>query len=148
MVLVDCYNSNPSSLRAAVDTLAAMPRRGGRVAVIGTMLELGPRSAEIHREAAGHLVDSRLDLVVASGAFYEAFEPFAARMGDRLVRVHDPLEAMPALEARLAGNEIVLLKGSRGVALERLLPLLQARWGSAPATPTSGGGEAAARGGD
>ncbi len=148
MVLVDCYNSNPSSLRAAVDTLAAMPRRGGRVAVIGTMLELGPRSDEIHREAAEHLAGGGLDLVVATGAFYDAFAPFAAELGERLVRVHDPLEAMPVLEARLRGNEIVLLKGSRGVALERLLPLLQARWGSAPATPTSGGGEAAARGGD
>ncbi len=147
MVLVDCYNSNPSSLRAAVDTLAAMPRRGGRVAVIGTMLELGPRSAELHREAAGYLADSPLDLVVATGAFHDAFEPYAVRMGARLARVHDPLEALPVLEARLSGQETVLLKGSRGVALERLLPLMQARWGSAPGTPTAGGGTAA-RGGD
>ncbi len=148
MVRVDCYNSNPSSLRSAVDTLAAMPRRGGRVAVIGTMLELGPRSAEIHREAAQHLAESALDLVVATGAFHDAFEPFAQRMGERLARVHDPLEAMAVLEARLHGNEIVLLKGSRGVALERLLPLMEARWGRAPGPTSAGGGDAAARGGD
>ncbi|HEX9109001.1 MAG TPA: UDP-N-acetylmuramoyl-tripeptide--D-alanyl-D-alanine ligase, partial [Longimicrobiales bacterium] len=149
MVLVDCYNSNPSSLRAAVDTLEAMPRRGGRVAVIGTMLELGPRSAEIHREVAAALAGSALDLVVASGDFHAAFEPFAAEMGQRLVRVQDPLEALEVLEARLRGNEIVLLKGSRGVALERLLPLMEKRWGGTPAdTTTSGGGEGAARGGD
>jgi len=148
MVLVDCYNSNPSSLRAAVDTLEAMPRRGGRVAVVGTMLELGPRSAEIHGDAAVALARSGLDLVVATGDFYEALEPFAISMGERLVRVHDPLEAMPVLEARLRGDEIVLLKGSRGVALERLLPLMQARWGRASETTSPGGGAAAARGGD
>ena len=147
-VLVDCYNSNPSSLRAAVDTLAAMPGRGGRVAVIGTMLELGPRSAEIHRDAARALAESALDLVVATGAFHEAFEPVAARMGDRLVRVHDPLDAVAVLEARLRGDETVLLKGSRGVALERLLPLMEARWGHAPGPSSAGGGDAAARGGD
>ena len=148
MVLVDCYNSNPSSLRAAVDTLEAMPRRGGRVAVIGTMLELGPRSAEIHREAAQALAGSTLDLVVASGDFYDAFEPFAAALDERLVRVHDPLEASPVLEARLRGDEIVLLKASRGIALERLLPLMEKRWGRTPADTTPSGGGDAARGGD
>lgn len=146
-VLVDCYNSNPSSLLAAVDTLQAMPARGGRVAVIGTMLELGPRSAEIHGDAARVLADSRLDLVVASGAFFEAFERFAAGMGGRLVRVHDPMEAFEVLQARLAGDETVLLKGSRGVALERLLPLMESAWAGPGAHP-AGGSDGASRGGD
>ena len=129
-VLVDCYNSNPSSLRAALDTLQAMPARGARVAVIGTMLELGPRSAEIHRDAARALADSSVDLVVASGEFYPAFEELAETMGERLARVHDPLDALPVLQARLRGDETVLLKGSRGVALERLLPLIEKTWGA------------------
>lgn len=129
-VLVDCYNSNPSSLRAAVDTLQGMPARGARVAVIGTMLELGPRSAEIHREAARTLAASSIDLIVATGEFYPAFERLASGLGERLARVHDPLDAFPVLEARLRGDETVLLKGSRGVALERLLPLMQKTWGA------------------
>jgi UDP-N-acetylmuramoyl-tripeptide--D-alanyl-D-alanine ligase len=174
-VLVDCYNSNPSSLRAAVDTLEAMPAAGGRAAVIGTMLELGPRSAVIHGDAARALAESGLDLVVATGEFYRAFEPFAAAMGERLVRVHDPLEAVPVLQSRLRGDEIVLLKGSRGVALERLLPLMEQTWGAslphgeaerpregshrlrdaetrpagrAPELPSAGGGDDTTRGGD
>ncbi len=128
-VLVDCYNANPSSMLAAVDTLAAMSGRG-RVAVIGTMLELGPRSAALHGEIARALARGSLDLVVATGDFYDAFEPFAAEMGDRLARVHDPLEALPVLEARLRGDEVVLLKGSRGVAMERLLPVIERTWGA------------------
>ncbi len=128
-VLVDCYNANPSSMLAAVDTLAALSGRG-RVAVIGTMRELGPRSADLHREIARAFAGGRLDLVVATGDFYDAFEPFAATMGERLVRVHDPLEAFPVLQARLRGDEVVMIKGSRGVAMERLLPLIERTWGA------------------
>ncbi len=174
-VLVDCYNSNPSSLLAAVDTLEAMPAASGRAAVIGTMLELGPRSAVIHGDVARALAESGLDLVVATGEFYHAFEPFAAAMGERLVRVHDPLEVVPVLQSRLRGDEIVLLKGSRGVALERLLPLMEQTWGVSlphgeaerprdgshrlrdaetrpagrtPGLPSAGGSDDATRGGD
>jgi UDP-N-acetylmuramoyl-tripeptide--D-alanyl-D-alanine ligase len=52
VVIADCYNANPASVHAAVDLLSSMPRRGGRVAVLGSMLELGPQSADIHREVA------------------------------------------------------------------------------------------------
>ena len=126
-VLVDCYNANPSSMLAAVDTLMALPGRA-RVAVIGTMLELGPRSAEIHRDVAHALAGSRLDLVIATGDFCDAFKPFVQAMDGRLVRVHDPLEAFQVLEARLRGDETVLIKGSHGVAMERLLPLIEKTW--------------------
>lgn len=67
---------------------------------------------------------------MATGDFHDAFEPVAERMGERLVRVHDPLDAVPVLEARLRGDEVLLLKASRGVALERLLPLIDRTWGA------------------
>src|SRR5690606_655923 len=60
----------------------------------------------------------------------EAFEPLRDRLGARLVRASGPLLAYERLEPALSGTEVVLLKGSRGVALERLLPRFDAKWGS------------------
>ncbi|MEJ2677990.1 MAG: cyanophycin synthetase, partial [Gemmatimonadota bacterium] len=84
-LLADCYNANPASMAAALDTLLAMPRGGGRVAVVGSMLELGHESARLHREVARGLAGAGLDLIVATGLFVEAFEPLAADLGERLV---------------------------------------------------------------
>jgi UDP-N-acetylmuramoyl-tripeptide--D-alanyl-D-alanine ligase len=129
-LIADCYNANPASTEAAVDLLASMPRQGGRVAVLGSMLELGPRSTEIHAESARAIAGRGLDLVVATGAFAEAFAPLRERLGERLLVEPDPLVAYDRLEPALSGTEVVLLKGSRGVALERLLPRFEAKWGA------------------
>jgi UDP-N-acetylmuramoyl-tripeptide--D-alanyl-D-alanine ligase len=129
-VIADCYNANPASTAAAVDLLASMPRQGGRVAVLGSMLELGPQSAEIHAESARTIAARGLDLIVATGAFVPAFEPLRPELGDHLLLEADPLLAYERLEPALAGDEVVLLKGSRGVALERLLPRFEAKWGA------------------
>ncbi|MGH7507681.1 MAG: glutamate ligase domain-containing protein, partial [Longimicrobiales bacterium] len=154
IVIADCYNANPGSVEAAIDLLASMPRRGGRVAVLGSMLELGPASADIHGAAARSIAERDLDLIVATGAFADAFAPLAPRLGDHLITIADPVEAWSALGPRLGGNEVVLLKGSRGVALERLLPRFEEQWGvsrphgeaSGPrdARTGAGAGEAAA----
>jgi UDP-N-acetylmuramoyl-tripeptide--D-alanyl-D-alanine ligase len=129
VVIADCYNANPASLDAAVDLLASMPKNGGRIAVLGSMLELGPTSAEIHAEAANDIATKGFDLIIATGAFVDAFKPHAAALGDRLVCEADPLQAWNHIEPALVGNEVVLLKGSRGVALERLLPRFEQKWG-------------------
>lgn len=129
MVIADCYNSNPGSLAAALDLLSSLPRAGGRVAVLGTMLELGAASEALHAEAARAATRRDLDRIVATGEFARAFAPFEATLGDRLVCEHDPLVAWQRIEPELAGNEVILLKGSRGVALERLLPRFADNWG-------------------
>jgi UDP-N-acetylmuramoyl-tripeptide--D-alanyl-D-alanine ligase len=128
-VIADCYNANPASVHAAVDLLASMPRRGGRVVVLGTMLEMGPQSAEIHRDVAAGVVGQGFDVVVATGAFAEAFGPHRDALGPRLITASDPLDAWEPLAAVLGGDEVILLKGSRGVALERLLPRFEEQWG-------------------
>jgi UDP-N-acetylmuramoyl-tripeptide--D-alanyl-D-alanine ligase len=130
IVIADCYNANPASVNAAVDLLTSMPRRGGRVAVLGSMLELGSGSADIHREIADDVAGLDIDYIVATGEFVNAFAAHADTLGARLVRVSDPVEAWEPLSQALTGSEVVLLKGSRGVALERLLPRLQEQWGS------------------
>lgn len=135
-VIADCYNSNPASLASAIDLLESLPQRRTRVAIVGSMLELGPTSPELHARAAQLIADARIDLIVATGDFVAAFEPLQKKLGKRLILERDPMQAWPALADRLNGLEVVLLKGSRGVALERLLPRLQA-FGSAP--PPRGG---------
>lgn len=130
VVIADCYNANPASVHAAVDLLVSMPKRGGRVAVLGSMLELGPRSEEIHREVADEVASLELDLIVATGDFAVAFGPHRDALGSRLVVAEDAPQAWEALSRRLSGDELVLLKGSRGVALERLLPRFEEKWGS------------------
>jgi UDP-N-acetylmuramoyl-tripeptide--D-alanyl-D-alanine ligase len=123
-VIVDCYNSNPASLSSAIDLLSSMPHAGKRVAVVGSMLELGPASSEIHERAAQEIIASKADVIVATGAFAGAFERMSQPVSDRVIVEEDPITAYEQLRARLRGDELILLKGSRGVALERLLPLL------------------------
>ncbi|HEX7240567.1 MAG TPA: UDP-N-acetylmuramoyl-tripeptide--D-alanyl-D-alanine ligase [Longimicrobiaceae bacterium] len=133
-VLADCYNSNPPSLAAAIDTLASLPAEGAKVAVVGTMRELGEQTPALHRRAAEQIaarLGKGIDRVVATGEFAGAFAPLAAELGERLVAVADPLEAYRA--AGLTGSETILLKGSRGEQLERWLPLLERDHGAAPA---------------
>jgi UDP-N-acetylmuramoyl-tripeptide--D-alanyl-D-alanine ligase len=117
-------------MSAAIAMLAAMPRRGGRVAVLGSMLELGPRSGELHREIANDVANQGFEVVVATGEFADAFGPHRTALGSRLVTAQDPLVAWQSLASILNGDEVVLLKGSRGVALERLLPHFEEQWGS------------------
>lgn len=131
-VIADCYNSNPPSLRAAVDLLMALPRGDGRVAVLGTMKELGTESMRLHRAAAESVLRAGVDLIVATGEFVQAFGALTADLGERLIAVQDPLEAFERLAPRLRGGEVVLLKGSRGVELERLLPRFEALFQADP----------------
>jgi UDP-N-acetylmuramoyl-tripeptide--D-alanyl-D-alanine ligase len=135
-VIADCYNSNPASLASAIDLLESLPQRRRRVAIVGSMLELGPTSAELHERAAQEIADTKIDLIVATGLFVPAFEALRSELVGRIVIEQDPVAAWPLVEQQLRGDEIVLLKGSRGVALERLLPHLE-QLGSAP--PPRGG---------
>jgi UDP-N-acetylmuramoyl-tripeptide--D-alanyl-D-alanine ligase len=105
------------------------------------MKELGPESAALHRRAAEEIAARDFDLVVATGDFVDAFAQLEPRFGDRLIRAAEPLDAWPELSDRLSGEEVVLLKGSRGVALERLLTPLEEQF--APGA----GGSATGQGG-
>ena len=126
-ILNDCYNANPQSFRAAIATASAL--RGDRrlVFVAGTMRELGEDAPALHREIAEALVDLHPELIAAVGDFVPALEPYAGALRHRLVTAPDPISLAPLLAERLRGDEIVVLKASRGVALERILPALKAR---------------------
>jgi UDP-N-acetylmuramoyl-tripeptide--D-alanyl-D-alanine ligase len=126
-ILNDCYNANPQSFHAAIATARAL--RGDRrlVFVAGTMRELGEDAPALHREIAEALVDLHPELIAAVGDFVPALEPYAGALRHRLITAPDPLALAPLLSERLRGDEIVVLKASRGVGLERILPALRAR---------------------
>jgi UDP-N-acetylmuramoyl-tripeptide--D-alanyl-D-alanine ligase len=116
IVLVnDCYNANPVSMRAALDHLASLgaPRT---VAVLGEMGELGPGAAAFHREVGEHARGEGIDLLLGVGLPARDYAP------DELVA--DPGEAAELLAARLQPGDAVLVKGSRSAGLEAVADLL------------------------
>lgn len=131
-VLHDAYNANPASFRAAIDLARSLRGKRKLVFVAGTMRELGESSAAHHTEIATLLVALRPDVLAAVGEFVGALEPFRESLGSRLITAPDAARLAPELAARIEGDELVVLKGSRGVALERVLPDLVAR--SSPTT--------------
>jgi UDP-N-acetylmuramoyl-tripeptide--D-alanyl-D-alanine ligase len=126
-ILNDCYNANPQSFRAAIATARAL--RAGRrlVFIAGTMRELGDDSAALHAEVAAALVELEPDLLAAVGDFVPALAPYGTRLGDRLITAADPIALGPLVAPRLLNGDVVVLKASRGVALERILPALTIR---------------------
>lgn len=127
-VLADCYNSNPPGVLAALDLLASVPSEGAKVAVLGTMRELGSQSTSIHERVATTVLEHLrhgLDSVIATGDFAKAMHGSEKEFGDRLILNPDPVAAYGQVSGKFRGNETVLLKASRGEALERWLPLLE-----------------------
>lgn len=130
-LLVDCYNANPQSVRAALDLLESIQVLGPRVAVLGSMLELGKDTQILHRKVLEETLERPLDLVLVTGLFAEAARWIQAPAGGpELVSAATVKEAGNILGARLGGTEVVLLKASRGVAMERLIPGLEERFGA------------------
>lgn len=116
VVIDDCYNANPMSMRAALDDLAATAP-GRRVAVLGDMLELGGDEAAFHRAIGEHARERGVGVLVTVG-------PLAAAMGEGVgdgAQVHptaDAAQAATLVRALVAPGDTVLVKGSRGVGLE------------------------------
>jgi UDP-N-acetylmuramoyl-tripeptide--D-alanyl-D-alanine ligase len=122
-VIDDTYNANPDSMRRALELASWLAARQGRplAVVVGSMLELGAESDRLHGALAADIIGRRPALIGAVGAFAPAFEAHRAELGTRLVTAPDAESLGPGLRARLQGGEVVLLKASRGVALERVL---------------------------
>jgi len=122
----DAYNSNPGSAKAAIELLAHTGRGRQRVAILATMLELGPQGPRLHDDVARVALDAGIELVAAIGEFAAAFGRIAP--GDsRVITADDAEHVWPAISSRLDPNAVILLKGSRGMRLERLVEPIS-RW--------------------
>jgi UDP-N-acetylmuramoyl-tripeptide--D-alanyl-D-alanine ligase len=135
-VLYDCYNSSPKALMAAVDTLAAMPARR-RIVVAGEMLELGATGEQLHREcgryiagnAAGNAAGSKLDFLLGVRGLAKPMVEAAREAGMKAEFVATPEEAGEWLARETREGDVVLLKASRGVKLEKALETWQRQSG-------------------
>lgn len=119
----DAYNANPGSTRAAIELLKSIGGDRQRVLVLGTMRELGDASDRCHDEIARLALDSGADLIGGVGEYAKSFERVAT--GDaRIVASETVAGLWPLLEPRIEPDAVILLKASRGVQLEQLVPQL------------------------
>ena len=114
-VFDDSYNSNPESLRAAVRVLSGLHGHARRVLVLGDMLELGPTEVEQHRETIRLAQDLDLDLLGLVGP------RFGAARNDDTLWAAEAEHLGETLRKHLRPGDIVLIKGSRGIKMERVL---------------------------
>ncbi len=128
LMINDAYNSNPGSARAALALLEAVGAGRQRVAVLGTMRELGAQGARAHREIAQAALDSGAELIAGIGDFAVVLAEMGKAQGRdaRVITASDVEELWPLLAPKLTPTAAILLKASRGVRLERLVPLLSA----------------------
>ena len=118
----DAYNSNPGSARAALELLEHAGKGAGaqRVAILGSMLELGAQTPRLHDDVAAFAMAAGIDIVAGIGEFAAALSRLAP--GDpRVVTANDVDSLWSRVMPRLAPNAVILLKGSRGMRLERLV---------------------------
>jgi UDP-N-acetylmuramoyl-tripeptide--D-alanyl-D-alanine ligase len=132
-IINDAYNANPTSMRAALRMLRDTDGAGRRVAILGDMLELGAHAPQAHRdiaEAAGRSADLCVLIGPQFAAALGGESPDARDAGaaDRMVSVPLWQEDTPErVAALLRADDVLLLKGSRGMALERLIPAVERR---------------------
>ncbi len=128
-VINDCYNSNPKALDAMVDALASMPAKR-RIVVAGEMLELGPRGAEMHQAAGRHAGEKKIDVLLGVRGLAQAMVESARAAGIRAEFVPAPEQAGEWLAHEARDGDVVLLKASRGVKLEKALETWKASRGA------------------
>jgi UDP-N-acetylmuramoyl-tripeptide--D-alanyl-D-alanine ligase len=123
----DCYNANPDSMRAALQTFSLMSPERAHIAVLGDMLELGPQQTELHKNIGNLVAELKLDMLVTVGERADWIAQAAAESGLEKNRIHSFMnwqEAVELLQAELQSEPIILVKASRSMALERIIEAL------------------------
>jgi UDP-N-acetylmuramoyl-tripeptide--D-alanyl-D-alanine ligase len=132
VVLVDdAYNANPLSMIAALEILQGVSGGGRRLAALGDMLELGPLEAESHRDLGRAVASFGLDLLVAFGPAMRLAVEEAVAAGmppDRIHHTESHAEVLEVLLDKARPGDALLIKGSRGMAMERITAGLRGRW--------------------
>ncbi len=131
-VIHDAYNANPDSVRAALEHLATRP--GRTVAVLGDMLEMGPAGPAAHAEVLQRARELEVSVRLAVGPLTAAAAAAAGTTAEAWETAQEAAAAVGGVADHVQPGDTVLLKASRGIALETLLPALEKKF--APATPT------------
>ena len=114
-IILDAYNANPSSMTAALKHFAKINTKLPKVVILGDMFELGERAIEEHQEIVSLLESLAFDRVILVGKLFAV--------------INHSFESHPSFESvkkdqLVMNSSMILIKGSRGMALERLLPIL------------------------
>ena len=121
-LVVDCYNANPSSMEVALDNIATMEAEH-KVLILGDMLELGEWSSEAHQTILRKADGIAERIILVGNEFAKAYNASEELHSDYAL-YPTTVEALVALENNPISNSLILLKGSRGIALEKLIPIL------------------------
>ena len=127
MLLEDSYNSNPMAVKAALATLAELPGKGRNIAVLGDMLELGEAALQLHREV-GHTAAGCVDELLLLGELSLATATAACHAGmkqERVTVASDHQDLVDRLLQIVQPGDRVLVKGSRGMAMEKICTALK-----------------------
>ncbi len=129
-VLDDCYNANPASVRAGVQTLASLPGDGRLGVVLGDMLELGTGAAGLHRRLGAELVEQGVSVVIGVGPLAAVLCAGARDAGaEHVAHVETAAQAANAAQTHLGAGDRLLVKGSRSMGLEAVVAQLQQQEG-------------------
>jgi UDP-N-acetylmuramoyl-tripeptide--D-alanyl-D-alanine ligase len=132
-IIDESYNANPASMRAALALLAAAKPgpKGRRIAVIGDMLELGPKAAAMHAELAADLSASKVDLLFGAGPLTRALYE-AAPVSMRAAWTERSSELTDEVARTLRGGDVAMVKGSNGSRMGPLVTALRDRFAHGP----------------
>ena len=124
-IISDCYNANPSSTKMALQTIGNMKVEAKRIAVLGDMLELGKESGNLHKQIGAMVPEMNFDILIAVGNDAKKYVEGAKSRGMKNVFHYDSVDdAVDCLSQTVAEGDVVLVKGSRGMHMERVVDAL------------------------
>ncbi|UXR83528.1 UDP-N-acetylmuramoyl-tripeptide--D-alanyl-D-alanine ligase [Staphylococcus sp. IVB6214] len=122
VIINDAYNASPTSMKAAVDTVAELA--GRKILVFGDVLELGPQSAELHAEVGVYLEDKSIDILFTYGDESKAISETGYKYVEQAQHFDSKTALIDTLSKMLEADDTVLVKGSRGMKLEEVVEAL------------------------
>jgi UDP-N-acetylmuramoyl-tripeptide--D-alanyl-D-alanine ligase len=128
-IINDCYNSNPKALDSMVQSLLGMPAQR-RIVIAGEMLELGPTGEDLHRDSGRYMANHGIDVVLGVRGLARFIVEGAASAKGAAEFVATPEEAGEWLKRNVKAGDLILLKASRGVRLERAIDVLMNKGGA------------------
>jgi UDP-N-acetylmuramoyl-tripeptide--D-alanyl-D-alanine ligase len=148
-VINDCYNSNPLALRAMIELLTSTPAEGRHILAAGEMLELGAGSTELHREAGrAAAATGKLSWIIGVRGDAENFVRGAIEAGHPAAQAKfcaSSEEAGEFVQKLMKRGDLLLVKGSRGVKMERIVEALDSQFARTQSEPVASGANGAPR---